>query len=212
MPAARGPPQGAAEGDLGWVCTAYTALTGREDLRPTQIASLPTPNPLSRSYLEAKLSLLAQALRAAGVRNPRGFLLRAIEHDWRPESAPPGKAAVAARLQAVGVSEAVASRLLLAYDPKTISRQLDWLPFRSVQDKARSIVRAVREDWGEPKAAHAARADAGRQAIRQDLLAQLETARRRADTPEARAAGARALAEMRAALGLSEARPDTTHP
>lgn len=207
MLAAHGPPQRVVDGDFRWLCTAYTALTGREDLTTTQLASLPTAPPPTRPYLEEKLSLLAHALSEGGVRNPRGFLLRAIEHDWRAESAPPRRADVVARLQALGVSAAVAAGLVRDHTPEAVSRQLAWLPFRSVQDQARGIVRAVRGDWGEPRAAREARTMAGRDAIRQDLLDRLETARVQAAKPEARAAGAQALAAMREHLGLSGAPP-----
>lgn|GEM_PF-4563040 len=189
------------------MCADYTALTGRTDLKPEHLAALNLGPPLTSAYVQDKLSLLAEALRRGNVHNPRGFLLRALEHDWRPDSAPPSREDLASRLRALGVSKAMAARLVRTNAVPAIVRQLDWLPFRSVQEPARSIVRAIRDDWAEPRAAREAHAAAGRTAIREDLLDRLETARTAAATPEARAAGALALAEMRAHLGLAGARP-----
>ena len=207
MDQVHGPPDQAAGADLRWVCAEYTTLTGRADLLPEHLAALDTAPSLTSTYLQDKLSLLAEAIRRGAVHNPRGFLLRAIENDWRPESAPPRKEDLAARLRALGVSNTVAARVVRTYQAAIIIRQLDWLAFRSVQEPARSIVRAIHEDWGEPRAAREGRTAAGRLAIRQELLDSLETARLAAETPEASAAGARALAEMRAHLGLAAARP-----
>lgn len=98
--------------DLRWVCAEYTVLTGRTDLQPEHLTALNLEPPLISAYVQDKLFLLAAALRCGNVHNPRGFLLRALEHDWRPGSAPPSREDLAARLRALGVSKDMASRLV----------------------------------------------------------------------------------------------------
>ena len=188
--------------DLAWACTAYTALTGRTDLSSEHLAAITPVHALTQEYIDEKLALLARALAAGSIHNPRGWLLRALERDWRPETAPPTEASVLLRLRDLGMSDHLARRLVRQYKPAQITQQLAWLPYRNVRDHRRALSRSIRENWPEPKAAREARIQAGRYAIVHELLNSLEAARIRSETPAARAAGASALAEMRARLGL----------
>jgi hypothetical protein len=74
--------------DLVWTCSRYREITGRPDLRPEDLRDLGRRHRLDRSYLAAKLDLLDTVVRAGGLHNPRGFLLRALERDWTPATAP----------------------------------------------------------------------------------------------------------------------------
>ncbi len=74
--------------DLGWACGRYREITGRPDLNPADLRDLARQRPLDRPYLAAKLDLLQAAIRSGGLHNPRGFLLRALERDWTPVTAP----------------------------------------------------------------------------------------------------------------------------
>ncbi len=74
--------------DLTWACGRYREISGRSDLTPEDLQDLGRQRPLDRPYLAAKLDLLQAACRAGGLHNPRGFLLRALEHDWTPATAP----------------------------------------------------------------------------------------------------------------------------
>ncbi len=188
--------------DLTWACTAYTALTGRTDLSPEHLAALTPAHPLTQEYIDEKLALLSRALAAGTIHNPRGWLLRALERDWRPETAPPTEAGVLLHLRELGISDQLAHRLLREHQLAAIARQLAWLQYRNVRDQRRTLSRALREEWPEPKAAREARLRAGRHAVVRDLLDSLDAARIRSETPAARAAGATALADMRARLGL----------
>jgi len=74
--------------DLVWACGRYREITGRPDLTPDVLRGLGRQHPLDRPYLAAKLDLLQAASRAGGLHNPRGFLLRALERNWTPATAP----------------------------------------------------------------------------------------------------------------------------
>ena len=88
VPPAAPPPDRDPGTDLVWACGRYREITGRADLRPEDLRGLARPRPLDRPYLAAKLDLLEAAARAGGLHNPRGFLLRALERDWTPATAP----------------------------------------------------------------------------------------------------------------------------
>ena len=74
--------------DLVWACGRYREIIGRPDLSPEDLRDLGRQRPLDRPYLAAKLDLLQAACRSGGLHNPRGFLLRALERDWTPATAP----------------------------------------------------------------------------------------------------------------------------
>lgn len=74
--------------DLVWACGRYQEITGRPDLNPEDLSDVGRQRPLDRPYLAAKLDLLQATSRAGGLHNPRGFLLRALERDWTPATAP----------------------------------------------------------------------------------------------------------------------------
>ncbi len=74
--------------DLAWTCSRYREITGRPDLTPEDLRDLGRRHRLDRPYLAAKIDLLDTAVRAGGLHNPRGFLLRALERYWTPATAP----------------------------------------------------------------------------------------------------------------------------
>ena len=87
--ASPGPDPGQNPGaDLPWACARYREVTGRADLAPEDLRGLDLRRPLDRPYLAAKLDLLTAAVRSGRLHNPRGFLLRALERDWMPATAP----------------------------------------------------------------------------------------------------------------------------
>ena len=88
VPAVPEPAQPQAPMDAAAICAAYSARTGLDDLLPEALDTLSRRRALTEAYVTAKLSLLGDALVAGTVHNPRGFLLRAVEGDWTPATAP----------------------------------------------------------------------------------------------------------------------------
>ncbi len=88
VPAVPEPAQPQDPMDAAAICAAYSARTGLDDLLPEALDTLSRRRALTEAYVTAKLSLLGDALVAGTVHNPRGFLLRALEGDWTPATAP----------------------------------------------------------------------------------------------------------------------------
>lgn len=74
--------------DLAWACGRYREITARPHLNPEDLRDVGRHRPLDRPYLAAKLDLLQATSRSGGLHNPHGFLLRALERDWTPATAP----------------------------------------------------------------------------------------------------------------------------
>ncbi len=203
------PAQPQAAMDPAATCAAYRALTGLDDLLPQALDAVLRRRPLTQACVTAKLSLLGDALAAGTVRNPRGFLLAALERDWTAETVPQAPAAnparapvqpLAAALAALGVTGTTAERLA-GDDPEETQRQLDWLPGRAATDPAAVIVTAIREHWPEPAALRERRLADARLSEQARWSAEMSRLQAECLTPEARERGLAAIAQIRAQLG-----------
>lgn len=56
------------------------------------------------------------------------------------------------RLVQIGITRVVAERLLKNYGLELVERQLEWIAYRDVQNKAAALVSAIKEDWAPPPA------------------------------------------------------------
>jgi hypothetical protein len=195
--------------DPAATCAAYRALTGLGDLLPQALDAVLRRRPLTQAYVTAKLSLLGDALAAGTVRNPRGFLLAALERDWTAETVPQAPAAnpvrdsgqsLADALVALGVTGATADRLA-DDDPAETQRQLDWLPGRDAKDPAAVIVTAIRERWPEPAAVRERRLADARVAEQTRWSAEMSRVQAECLAPDTRERGLAAIAQIRAELG-----------
>ena len=207
------PAQPDAPTDSGAICAAYRAVTGLDDLRPEALDALLRKRSVTAAYVAAKLDLLREALAAGAVRNPRGFLIAAIQRDWTPETAPrvstadqeaaaappPEFRRLVAELTAVGVTTAAAERWARE-EPQETAKQLVWLSDRAAKDPAAVLVSAIRERWPEPAAASERRLGDARLQEQARWSAEQDRIRGQALTPEARQRGLDAIARIRAQL------------
>ena len=212
-PAVPEPEQPDALTDSGAVCAAYRAVTGLDDLRPEALDALLRQRSVTAAYAAAKLDLLREALAAGAVRNPRGFLLAAIQRDWTPETAPRASTAdqaaatatppefrrLVAELTAVGVTKSAAERWARE-EPEETARQLVWLSDRAAKDPAAVLVSAIREHWPEPASACERRLGDARIQEQLRWSAEQDRIRDQSLTPEARQRGLDAIARIRAQI------------
>ncbi len=207
------PDQPDAPMDSVAVCAAYRAVTGLDDLRPEAIDAVVRHRSLTAAYVAAKLDLLRAALAVRTVRNPRGFLVAALQRDWTPETAPQASHAaddadpvaapeirrLVAGLVAVGVTSAAAERWARE-DPGETGRQLAWLSDRAAKDPAAVVVSAIREHWPEPASARERRLGDARIQEQDRWSAEQDRVRDQSLTPEARQRGLDAIARIRAQM------------
>ncbi len=212
-PAVPEPEQPDVPMDAGSVCAAYRAVTGLDDLRPEALDTLLRQRSLTAAYVAAKLDLLREALAAGMVRNPRGFLIAAIQRDWTPETAPRASAAaedaamatppeirrLVAGLTTVGVTGTAAERWARE-EPEETARQLAWLADRAAKDPAAVVVSAIREHWPEPSSARERRLEDARIQEQDRWSAEQDRVRDQSLTPEARQRGLDAIARIRAQM------------
>ncbi len=212
-PAVPEPEQPDALTDSGAVCAAYRAVTGLDDLRPEALDALLRQRSVTAAYAAAKLDLLREALAVGAVRNPRGFLIAAIQRDWTPETAPRASTAdqaataatppeyrrLVAELTAVGVTGSAAERWARE-EPEETARQLVWLSDRAAKDPAAVLVSAIREHWPEPASACERRLGDARIQEQLRWSAEQDRIRDQALTPEARQRGLDAIARIRAQM------------
>ena len=212
-PAVPEPDQPDAPMDSVAVCAAYRAVTGLDDLRPEAIDAVVRHRSLTAAYVAAKLDLLRASLAVRTVRNPRGFLVAALQRDWTPETAPQASHAaedadpvavpeirrLAAGLVAVGVTSAAAERWARE-EPGETGRQLAWLSDRAAKDPAAVVVSAIREHWPEPPAARERRLGDAQIQEQARWSAEQDRIRDQVLTPEARQRGLDAIARIRAQL------------
>ena len=212
-PAVPEPAQTDAPMDSAAVCAAYRAVTGLDDLRPEALDAVARRRSLTPAYVAAKLDLLRDALAVRTVRNPRGFLIAALQRDWTPETAPRASTAaedtapvaapeilrLVAGLVAVGVTGAAAERWARE-EPGETGRQLAWLSDRAAKDPAAVVVSAIREHWPEPTAARERRLGDARIQEQARWSAEQDRIRDQSLTPEARQRGLNAIARIRAQL------------
>ena len=59
--------------------------------------------------------------------------------------------ALKGRLTEVGLNSAQISRLANRFSEADVARQLDWLPARGARNPAALLIRAVEQQWDEPK-------------------------------------------------------------
>ena len=207
------PAQTDAPVDSAAVCAAYRAVTGLDDLRPEALDAVARRRSLPPAYVAAKLELLRDALAVRTVRNPRGFLVAALQRDWTPETAPQASKAaedaataappeirrLVAGLVAVGVTGAAAERWARE-EPEETGRQLAWLSDRAAKDPAAVVVSAIREHWPEPASARERRLGDARIQEQARWSAEQDRIREQSLTPEARQRGLDAIARIRAQL------------
>jgi len=90
--------------------------------------------------VELLLSLSAEAVPAAGPASPEAAA---------PAAAP--DAGLRAELERAGLRPEQAGCLLSEFPADLLRRQLAWLPRRGARNPAAFLIKAVENDWGEPK-------------------------------------------------------------
>lgn len=60
-------------------------------------------------------------------------------------------AGLGAELERAGLRPEQAARLLREFPPERLRRQLAWLPRRGARNPAALLIKAVEQDWGEPR-------------------------------------------------------------